>query len=113
MHIELSARKPLNLDRLVELGERVDVPLVLHGGSGIAAESLSAAIECGVAKVNYGSYLKQRYIIAIQSALNVDCKNPHDLIGVGGAKDIQVAGRIAVRNAVMERLPLLNCIGKA
>jgi hypothetical protein len=32
---------------------------------------------------------------------------------MGGAEDVMVAGRIAVRDAVLERIPLLGCCGKA
>ena len=42
--------------------------MVLHGGSGISNRSLSGAIEIGVAKVNYGTYLKQRCLDRISRA---------------------------------------------
>ncbi|MCL6517462.1 class II fructose-bisphosphate aldolase [Alicyclobacillus sp.] len=42
----------IDLPRLQAIRARVDVPLVLHGGSGTPADLLSAAIGRGVAKVN-------------------------------------------------------------
>ncbi len=42
----------LDFDRLKLLKETVDVPLVLHGGSGSGEENLKKAIECGINKVN-------------------------------------------------------------
>jgi fructose/tagatose bisphosphate aldolase len=54
---------------LEEITRRVPVPLVLHGGTGITAESLRAAIALGVAKVNFGTYLKQGYLKTIRAAL--------------------------------------------
>lgn len=113
VHIRLSGSSALDLRRLSQIHERVHVPLVLHGGSGIDDKSLSAAIGLGVVKVNYGTYLKQRYLAALRKALAFDCENPHELVGLGGQNDIMVAGRNAVRDAVMERLPSLNCVGKA
>ena len=40
---------------------------VLHGGTGITADSLQQAMRLGVAKVNYGTYLKQRYLQAVRT----------------------------------------------
>lgn len=42
----------LALDLLAEIREQVDVPLVLHGGSGLADEQFRAAIACGICKIN-------------------------------------------------------------
>jgi len=42
----------LALDLLAEIRERVGVPLVLHGGSGLSDEQFQAAIKGGIAKVN-------------------------------------------------------------
>ncbi len=86
---------------------------MLHGGTGIAPDSLMAAIELGVAKVNYGTYLKQRYLQTLRRALETTCDNPHRLLGMGGPEDVMVAGRLAVRDAVLERLPDLGSMQKA
>jgi len=46
-------KKPrLNLDRLAEIRERVDTPLVLHGGSGLSDDDFRNTIKGGIAKVN-------------------------------------------------------------
>ena len=92
--------------------QRVAIPLVLHGGTGIATDSLQHAIKRGVTKVNYGTYLKQRYLAAIRSALQSDVANPHELLGIGGEPDVMVAGRHAVRDAVLERIETLGCCGR-
>jgi fructose-bisphosphate aldolase class II len=42
----------LALDLLAEIRERVEVPLVLHGGSGLADDQFRAAIAGGIAKIN-------------------------------------------------------------
>ena len=52
----------LDLGRLAEIHRQVKLRLLLHGGTGISAYSLRQAISLGVAKVNYGSYLKQSYL---------------------------------------------------
>ena len=42
----------LALDLLAEIRKRVDVPLVLHGGSGLADNQFQAAIKGGISKIN-------------------------------------------------------------
>ena len=67
-----------------------------------------------MAKVNFGTYLKQRYLEGRReprSAANV--VDPHRLLGMGGPEDVLVAGRRAVRDAVLERIDVLGCRGKA
>lgn len=113
IHIRVSGESPLDLNLLQSIRQKVKVPLVLHGGTGIDAGSLRAAIDIGITKVNYGTYLKQRYLAAVRTALADNSTNPHELLGIGGSSDVMVAGRIAVRDAVLARLPLLGCMGRA
>ena len=113
VHVLLHGRRELDLGHLAAIRRKVSVPLVLHGGSGIAAGSLVQAIALGVAKVNYGTYLKQRYLAALGQSLAAADGNPHHLLGDGGSQDLVVLGCQAVRDAVLERIALLGCCGKA
>ena len=101
------------MNHLEKLRNRVDVHFDLHGGTGITDDSIRRAISLGVTKVCYGTYLKQRYLATIRKALDQDGINPHKLLGMGGAEDVMVAGRLAVRDAVLDRIDLLGCCGKA
>jgi fructose-bisphosphate aldolase, class II len=113
VHVMTKGERDLDLDRLSQICRRVKKPLVLHGGTGIGPASLREAISLGVIKVNYGTYLKQRYLQAVQRSLGINEDDPHELLGRGGDRDVMVAGRIAVRDAVLERIGLLGCCGKA
>lgn len=113
IHIALDGQHSLDLDRLKAIRAATDVPLVLHGGTGISADALKAAITLGVTKVNYGTYIKQRYLADLRRAVQATEANPHELLGLGGDHDLLVAGRKAVREAVLERLPLLGSAGQA
>jgi ketose-bisphosphate aldolase len=113
VHIRTEGEQGLDLRRLEMIRRRVSLPLVLHGGTGIAAGALQAAIALGVAKVNFGTYLKQSYLKAVRAALDRESLDPHRLLGMGGPEDFLVAGRLAVRDAVLERIGLLGCSGKA
>jgi fructose/tagatose bisphosphate aldolase len=112
-HIKLDGRAPLDLERLEALRRRVHIPLVLHGGTGIDDESIRAAIGLGVLKVNYGTYIKQRYLEAVRPTLSSTEANPHAIVGGPSSNDIMVIGRRVVREAVLERIEVLGCCGKA
>ncbi len=43
----------LDFVRLADIRKAVDVPLVLHGGSGLPAEDFRKAIKCGINKINF------------------------------------------------------------
>jgi fructose/tagatose bisphosphate aldolase len=113
VHILTRGRRGLDLGRLEAIRRKVPVPLVLHGGSGIAEESLRAAIALGVAKVNYGTYLKQRYLDSLREAQAAEAPDPHHRLGMGGPGDLLAVGRRAVRDAVLERIDWLGCRGRA
>lgn len=56
--------KGLNFDRLKEIADAVDVPLVLHGGSGIPQDQIKRAISLGIAKIN----INTEFQLAFQEA---------------------------------------------
>lgn len=113
VHALLEGKQSLDLDRLEAISSEVDIPLDLHGGTGIDTDDLQKAVSLGVAKVCYGTYVKQRYLAAVRVALASDEANPHLLLGHGGQEDVLVAGRHAVRDAVLERIEFLGCCGRS
>jgi fructose-bisphosphate aldolase, class II len=113
VHVLLKGRRALNLGKIATIRKAVTTPFVLHGGTGIDDESLKASIRLGVAKVNYGTVIKLRYLEAVRKALNSGDPDPHHLLGYGGEADVMVAGRCAVRDAVLEKMEILGCCGRA
>lgn len=51
-HGAYKTRPKLDFERLEEIRENVDVPLVLHGGSGLPDKDIQKAIACGISKIN-------------------------------------------------------------
>ena len=47
----------LNMDIITKVREYTDIPLVMHGGSGISHEEYKEVIRRGVGKINYYSYM--------------------------------------------------------
>lgn len=59
----------INIQRLKEVNAAVQIPLVLHGGTGVPAETIRACIENGMAKVNVGTQLHATYIETLRKRL--------------------------------------------
>jgi len=51
----------LNIDHLKKLRDETGIPLVLHGGSGIAREYVLEGIRNGISKINVGTEIRQAY----------------------------------------------------
>ncbi len=51
----------LNIEHLDTLAKATGIPLVLHGGSGVKQESVLAAIQHGITKINIGTEIRQVY----------------------------------------------------
>lgn len=45
----------LAIDRIKEIKDATGIPLVLHGGSGVPDEELTASIKAGIRKINFGT----------------------------------------------------------
>lgn len=58
----------LDLEHLGRLREATDIPLVLHGGSGVCREDVRAGIKRGLAKVNVGTEIRQAYEVALKAS---------------------------------------------
>ena len=69
IHILTSGKRSLDLEALARIQAAVEIPLVLHGGTGIPLEQAPQCIQLGVAKVNYGTVLKQAYLAALGEKL--------------------------------------------
>jgi ketose-bisphosphate aldolase len=71
----------LDITRAAEIGNKVAIPLVLHGGTGVPDDQLKLAIGCGVAKVNIATELQSLFLksVATELAANGDKFKPVDL----------------------------------
>lgn len=62
----------LDLKLLKEIGEEVDIPLVMHGASGLSDGDIRHAIGCGVAKLNIDTKIKRAFTKAIEESNETD-----------------------------------------
>lgn len=59
----------LDLERLSEINKVTDVTLVLHGGSGVSAESLRQAVDRGICKINLATEIKNIFMQTLKTEL--------------------------------------------
>lgn len=73
-----TAEPKLDFDRLAEIRQQVDIPLVLHGASGLPTEDIRRAIKLGICKVNVATELKMAFASALKAYLSAhpDASDP-------------------------------------
>ncbi len=59
----------LDIALIGEIAARVDVPLVLHGSSGVPDDQLGRAVDAGIRKINVGTALNIAYTAAVRRVL--------------------------------------------
>ena len=69
VHLLEKSKAELDFDLLKTINEKVSIPLVLHGGTGIADEDFKKTIENGIVKVNIGAGLKEKLSRAFKTIL--------------------------------------------
>lgn len=85
-----TGRLSLIKDKLVSAGR--DLPLVLHGASGLSEEAIRECIARGIAKVNFATELRQAYTEGVKEYLlsDPDCFDPKKY-GRAAMKKVQEA----------------------
>jgi fructose-bisphosphate aldolase, class II len=78
-----SGEPKLNIVRIKEIADVVDVPLVLHGASGNTDEDIAAAIEAGIRIVHIKTELRQAYKKGIEKGMSTDELAPYKFMAEG------------------------------
>ncbi len=101
----------LSFETLAAVKEKVgDMPLVLHGGTGIPADMIKKAISLGVAKINVNTECQ----LAFQAATREYIEAGKDLQGKGfDPRKLLAPGFEAIKATVKEKMELFGSIGKA
>lgn len=100
-------KKPeLNMPLLKELNKRLDIPFVLHGGSGNPDKEVSESVQYGVRKVNLSSDLKSVFFEEVRRVLvdNPTMYEPNQVYPSANEK---------VKEVVRHKLHILNTTGQA
>ena len=87
-----------------------DMPLVLHGGTGIPADMIKKALSLGVAKINVNTECQ----LAFQEATRKYIEEGKDLQGKGfDPRKLLAPGAEAIKATVKEKMELFGSVGKA
>lgn len=62
----------LDLELIARLRAALDVPLVLHGSSGVADETIAQAVRAGMTKINVSTHLNGFFTRAVRDVLGAD-----------------------------------------
>ena len=96
----------LDKERLSEIRKVVDIPLVLHGASGLSYEDVMDCVKRGICKVNFATELRVAYTDAVKALLK---EKPETF----DPKAYGKVGMAAVKKLVMNRMRVCGCDGKA
>jgi len=96
----------LDFARLEKIKEAVDIPLVLHGGSGLSDEDIKQTIDLGISKVNIATELKEAFTRGIRDFLkeNPDNNDPRKYLK---------QGRERMKEAVVAKIKMCGSENKA
>ncbi len=101
----------LNFDVLGAISEKVgDMPLVLHGGTGIPEEMIKKAISLGVSKINVNTECQLSFAAATRKYI----EDGKDLSGKGfDPRKLLAPGFEAIKATVKEKMELFGSVNKA
>ena len=101
----------LNFEVLENVKKEVgDMPLVLHGGTGISADMIKKAISLGVAKINVNTECQLSFAAATREYIEAG----KDLQGKGfDPRKLLAPGAEAIKATVKEKMELFGSVGKA
>ena len=101
----------LNFDVLAKIQELTgEMPLVLHGGTGIPEDMIKTAISLGVSKINVNTECQLTFAAATRKYI----EDGKDLQGKGFApRKLLAPGFEAIKETVKEKMELFGSINKA
>ena len=101
----------LSFETLAAIQEKTgEMPLVLHGGTGIPADMIKKAIDLGVSKINVNTECQLAFAAATREYVEAG----KDLQGKGfDPRKLLAPGVEAIKATVKEKMELFGCVGKA
>lgn len=101
-------KKPvLDLERITKIKEQIDIPFVMHGGSGLSREEFQTAIKNGVRKINYYTYMTLAGGKAVKEYMNQNFEGGNIFF-----HDIPLVGCKAMKENVKEAISIFGMDGR-
>ena len=105
VHAMQSADAELDIERIAAIHRAVNTPLVLHGSSGVKSDSIVAAIENGICKINVATYLNQAFVDGLREMIGKLPDDPDYRKHLGKAREY-------VKERVREKIRLFRSNGR-
>lgn len=105
-HGVYKGKPKLDLNRLSQIREVVDIPLVLHGTSGVPDEIVTECVNRGICKVNYATDLRIAFTKGVKKVLE---ENPDTI----DPKKYNSQGREEVKEYVKSKMIVVKSAGQA
>ena len=96
----------IDIPRIEKIRKLTNIPLVLHGASGIPDESVKQAIKAGISKINIDTEIRKAFVHGISMVLK---ENPNEI----DPRKILGKAKTEMKEAVREKVRLFGCYGKA
>lgn len=96
----------LDFDRIKTIKEKLNIPLVLHGSSGVLDEDIKKAVSLGINKVNIDTDIRISFADAVKEFVkeNPDEIDPRKILG---------PAREAMQETIAEKMRIFGSAGKA
>ncbi|NLX61181.1 MAG: class II fructose-1,6-bisphosphate aldolase [Tissierellia bacterium] len=96
----------LDFDRIKAIKEKVGIPLVLHGSSGVPADAIERAVSLGINKINIDTDLRIAFTQAMKDyhREHPDNIDPRKVLG---------PAREAMKEVIKEKIALFGSAGRA
>lgn len=105
MHGLYKEKPNLNFELIKEISNKLNIPLVLHGGTGIPNEDIIKVIENGITKININTELQLEWSKAVKEYIknNNEVYDPRKIIS---------SGEENIKNVIKDKLHILGCCNK-
>ena len=115
VHLRTEGSAEVDWDRLRAIRQQVDVPLVIHGGSGLSLETVARLIQEGITLFHVGTVMKRCLWEATRETV-VGHEGPADyqaLVGSRKTTDFLLPGQALISAVVRDLMRLYGSSGKA
>jgi len=105
-------------DRLEKINQKVSVPLVMHGGTGVPDEAVTKAVKLGICKVNIDTEIRVAFYNSVHNTISKLEKGYQEADASGEVRKYDIRNilgpaREAMKDAIAAKMRLFGSSGKA
>jgi tagatose 1,6-diphosphate aldolase GatY/KbaY len=105
VHVMYRQQAEIDSERVREIAEATDIPLVIHGATSIANDSIKKAIESGICKVNVGTAVRSTFTDGVRRSVGSESYiDPESILE---------AGELQLKEFIKAKMKVYGSSGKA